>query len=71
VGNEPPQKVSAEEWKIFVNGHRLKDGWTSYDLSLPDEMGRTFLPEGWFYAGQLLRLRLRGSLSISPIDFAN
>jgi hypothetical protein len=55
------------ERKIYVTGRPLSEGWLSFDLSLPDEVLRAYAQEGFVYSA-LLRIRLRGALSISPIQ---
>jgi hypothetical protein len=52
---------------IFVYGKPLKDGWLSFVLFLPDEIQRAYAREGFTYSA-LIKIRLRGSLSISPIE---
>jgi hypothetical protein len=67
-GDEPIGDVDmTDERKIFVSGKPLNDGWLSFDLFLPDEVQRAYPLDGFTYSG-LIKIRLRGSLSISPIE---
>jgi hypothetical protein len=67
IGNEPPKKLDPPiEWQIFVPGEVLDNEWLLLKLSIPDEVQNTFGRDGWVYQS-LLRIRLRGSMSISPI----
>jgi hypothetical protein len=68
VGNEPPKKTSDSEWTVYTTGEDLGKGWMRFDLSLPEEVLKTYGTEGLVYRDQLLTVRLRGALSISPID---
>ena len=66
-GDEPIDDIDMQdERKVYVTGKPLKDGWLSFDLFLPDEVQHAYAREGFTYAA-LLKIRLRGSLSISPI----
>jgi len=64
-GNKPPRKVSRDEWAI----HRMpqQDGWTRFDLHLPEEVADTYGQAEGLQFSELLGFRLRGSLSVSPI----
>ncbi len=68
VGNKPLGKRPGNEWVIY----RLPQntGWTLFDLSLPHEVRETFGKDEGFEFGELLSLRLRGSLSVSPITLS-
>jgi hypothetical protein len=67
-GDEPVADTDAkDERKVFVSGKPLKDGWLQFELFLPDEVQRAYAPEGFVYSS-LIKIRLRGSLSISPIE---
>ena len=66
IGSKPPRKESKDEWVI----HRVpnEDGWTSFDLSLPREVSETFGRAEGLEFGELQGFRLRGKLTISPIE---
>lgn len=66
IGNERPQRISPIEWEVCVPGEVLDNEWLLLKLSISDEVQNTFGHEGWVYQS-LLRVRLRGSMSISPI----
>jgi hypothetical protein len=66
IGDRLPRQESTEEWVIYRKPDG--DGWANFDLSLPDEVGRTFGQTDEFRFSELLGFRLRGSMSISPID---
>lgn len=68
IGTGKPQKVSDKEWNVPVLGDALDNGWVFLKLNIADEVKETFGLEGWHY-GQLIGLRLSGSLLISPITF--
>jgi hypothetical protein len=70
VGSLPAQltKDYPSEYTLWVKGLAQPDGWMSFDLSLPEIIRQTWQNLGWHYES-LLRVRLRGSLSISPISF--
>jgi hypothetical protein len=59
------------EGVLSISGKPLRGGWESFDLVLDDVVRDTFGKRGFIYGayGKLLRIRLRGSLSISPIGF--
>ncbi|MGB7754125.1 MAG: hypothetical protein WCF88_21415 [Candidatus Acidiferrales bacterium] len=65
IGDKPPQQRPHDEWVIFRRPQ--KHGWALFDLHLPDEVKRTFGQGEGFEFGELLAIRLRGSLSVSPI----
>ncbi len=66
VGDKPPAKHGPSEWIIY--GKPSANGWTAFDLSLPEEIQRScFGQEEGLEFGELLSIRLRGSVSVSPI----
>jgi len=67
-GDKPPRKVSRDEWVI----HRMpqQDGWTKFDLSLPEEVAGTYGQAEGLQFSELFGFRLRGVLSISPISLS-
>lgn len=65
VGVRAPRRVSNAEWVIYRKPEN--DGWTKFDLSLPEEVSRTFGQGEGLQFSELLGFRLRGSLSITPI----
>jgi hypothetical protein len=62
-------RVEANEGIVSVTGKIMKDGWQSFDISLNRVVNDTFGKQGFVYGehGKLLTIRLRGSMSISPI----
>lgn len=56
------------EWQIPMPGEVLEGGWTAAKISVADDISRTFGKDGWVYRS-IQRIRLRGSLDISPITF--
>jgi len=61
------RKLDDREWTLADPGVQLPNtGWRLFSWSLPEEVERTFGPDGWVYK-RLLRIRLRGPLSITPI----
>ena len=66
IGEKPPRRESRREWVI----HRKPkaNGWTKFDLSLPEEVRRTYGLGDDVGFGELLGFRLRGTLSVSPIN---
>lgn len=60
-----------DEGVVSISGKSLRGGWESFDILLDDVVRDTFGKRGFIYGayGKLLRIRLRGSLSISPIEF--
>jgi hypothetical protein len=65
IGERPPRKESRDEWVIYRKPNN--DGWTKFELLLPDEVSHTFGQAEGLQFSELLGFRLRGSLSISPI----
>jgi len=56
------------EWTLAGPGEPTNQaGWSKLVWSLPEEVARTFGNQGWAYE-RLLSIRLRGTLSISPIS---
>jgi hypothetical protein len=66
TGDKPPRKVSPNEWVVYRKPGG--DGWASFDLSLPNEVSQTLGQTGDLRFSELLGFRLRGTMSISPID---
>ncbi|MFY9675147.1 MAG: hypothetical protein WAK13_11885 [Terriglobales bacterium] len=58
------------EGMVELVGNQLRDGWMSFDVSLDDAVAKTFGKKGFFYGehGKLLRIRLRGTVSLSEIE---
>jgi len=67
IGTGAPRRLNDKEWSLEVQGEVLEDGWTSVKLSVSDEVDQTFGKEGFVYEA-LSRIRIRGSLCISPIS---
>jgi hypothetical protein len=65
--NPIPTPGWPKEWTLWVTGETLAAGWMSFEISLPDVVRRTFGTHGLMY-DRLRGIRLRGSLSISPIE---
>ncbi len=68
IGAGAPHQVNPSEWSFDVQGEILEDGWTLLKLSVYDEVSSSFGKEGFVYQG-LRGIRIRGSLSLSPITF--
>jgi hypothetical protein len=67
VGNKAPAKHGPDEWIIY--GKPSANGWTAFNLSLPEEIRRSFFAqEEDLEFSELLSVRLRGSVSVSPIE---
>jgi hypothetical protein len=68
--NIEPTRLDGEEGIVELIGKGLRDGWVSFDVSLDDAVARTFGRRELFYGehGKLLKIRLRGALSISEIE---
>jgi hypothetical protein len=59
------KKLDAGEWTLTDPGKPLtKTGWRSFRWSLQEEVERTFGADGGWVYKRLLRIRLRGTLSI-------
>ena len=57
----------SEEYGLSISGKRISSGWVSYDVSLADEVNRAMGEQGLVYR-QILKIRLRGPMSISAIE---
>jgi len=66
IGTPVPRRINPSEWSLDIQGELLEDGWMLVKVSLEDEVARTFGKEGLVYQS-LQAVRLRGSLSISPM----
>jgi hypothetical protein len=64
---DEPIEGSGGERKIYVSGRRLGRGWMSFDVPLATEANLIF-PEPSYIYRRVMKFRLRGSLSISPIS---
>jgi len=45
-------------------------GQLDFDINLPEAIKLALGAQGWIYKG-IYKIRLRGNLSISPIEFTN
>jgi hypothetical protein len=61
-----PTPGSPNEYTLWWPAAALPNGWVSFDLSLPQVVQHTWGTQGWAYES-LKAIRIRGSLSISPI----
>jgi len=61
-----PRKESRDEW--VISRIPEKNGWTHFDLFLPEEVQQTYGQVEVLQFKELLGFRLRGELSISPIS---
>jgi hypothetical protein len=66
TGVGKPRKESRDEW--VISRIPEKNGWTQFDLFLPDEVQRTYGQVEVLQFSELLGFRLRGELSITPIS---
>jgi len=66
--SEEARKAFENEWQVPIPGEVLEDGWTAARISIADEISKTFGNDGWVHRSIKI-IRLRGSLSISPITF--
>jgi hypothetical protein len=66
VGARAPRKESSGEWVIYREP--ANDGWAEFDLLLPAEVERTFGQDQGLKFMELIGIRLRGSISVSPIS---
>lgn len=66
--SEEARQAYKKEWKIPMPGEILEGGWTAAKISVADDISRTFGKDGWVHRS-IQRIRLRGSISISPITF--
>jgi hypothetical protein len=69
--NVGPDRIDGVEGIVGIIGKELRGGWVSFDVSLVDIVERTFGKRQLFYGeyGKLLKIRFRGSLSISEVEF--
>lgn len=69
--NVGPSRIEGREGVVEIVGKGLRGGWASFDVSLDDAVERTFGKQGLFYGeyGRLLKIRVRGQLAISELDF--
>lgn len=54
------------EWELPIDPPPLGDGWHHLDIDLVDAVNQTWGQKGWRLS-ELVKIRLRGELSISPI----
>jgi hypothetical protein len=64
----PTPKWEEMEWTHYLTGIPMSDGWRRFDVSLRKSVEETWGYYGWSLNG-LLAIRLRGKLSISPLEF--
>jgi hypothetical protein len=67
-GSEPAKEYDSREWTVFVTGDILENGWRRVTLPIAAEVDQTFGRKGWVYQ-ELLGIRFRGTISVSPITF--
>jgi hypothetical protein len=69
VGNRKPAQTAGypREWTLWITGETLDHGWMSFEISLRDAVKQTFGTQGFIY-DRLKAIRVRGSLSISPLE---
>jgi hypothetical protein len=69
--NVGPSRTDGDEGIVGIVGQQLRGGWVSFDVALDDAVARTFGKRGLVYGehGKLLKVRFRGYLSISEIEF--
>jgi hypothetical protein len=65
VGGTSPHGDGSIEWRVSMPKKILPDGWIMFDLPLRDQVNATFRRSEY----QLLGIRVRGSLDVSPIEF--
>jgi hypothetical protein len=68
LGNGGPKKEAHNEWAVYVAGSE-RVGWVNLRLPLHYYVAQTFGTDQRLVYKELLGLRLRGSLDISPIQF--
>jgi hypothetical protein len=70
IGDKPPEQTHGypKEHTVWVRPQHLANGWVSLDLNLPEIVREAIGGEGWVY-NSIKAIRLRGSVSISPIKF--
>lgn len=66
VGDKPPKRISPSESVTYRIP--LSNGWTPFDLSLRDEVKKSHFGQSGLEFSELLSIRFRGSLSVSPIE---
>jgi hypothetical protein len=68
--NRGPARIDGGEGIVTIRGKEPNGGWDSFDVSLDDVVEATFGARGLTYGeyGKLLKIRMRGSLSISEIE---
>jgi hypothetical protein len=66
TGVAEPRRESRDEW--VISRIPEKDGWTQFDLFLPEVVQRTYGQVEVLQFRELLGFRLRGELSITPIS---
>ncbi|MGB8681462.1 MAG: hypothetical protein WCD12_01135 [Candidatus Binatus sp.] len=64
---QPVPDKRYKEWVLPIKPESLGNGWRHLDISLRDAVEKTWGNDGWLLGG-LLAIRLRGHLSISPIE---
>jgi hypothetical protein len=64
-----PQKHMPEQ-TVYWPARPLKGGTLEFDIDLHEAVKLAIGAQGWIYKG-VYTIRLRGNLSISPIEFAN
>jgi hypothetical protein len=64
-------RTDGNEGIVSIIGKELRGGWVSFDVSLNDVVERSFGKRHLFYGehGKLLKVRFRGTLSISEVEF--
>ncbi len=63
---QPYYTKEYDEWVLPIDPPSLGNGWHHLDISLTDAVGHTWGQAGWMLS-ELLKIRLRGHLGISPI----
>ncbi len=67
IGMGPPARHGPNEWIIYRTP--AADGWATFDLLLPEEVQSSPLGrEDGLAFSELLGIRMRGSISVSPIE---
>jgi hypothetical protein len=69
TGNAPAVDSAKElpEQTVWLPG-KIRDGWIEFDISLPDAVQFCLGGKGWVYQS-IWAFRIRGDVSISPIQF--
>lgn len=68
IGVGQPHMITKSEWIFDVEGEILENGWCMVKIPVENEVAASFGKEGYVFQ-KLLGIRLRGSLSLSPITF--